>query len=67
MLSTVQLKQFEEEGYLLLSGLIPNETIVQAEQAMWHSMGMEPDDPETWEHIKRPFLTGFYIEDIIMI
>ncbi len=64
MLSTEQLKQFEEEGYLLLSSLIPNETVVQAEQAMWHSMGMEPDDPETWKHFQRPFLTGFYIENM---
>jgi len=62
MLSTAQLNQFEEEGYLLLSGLIPKDTIVQAEQAMWHSMGMDPDDPDTWEHFQRPFLTGFYIQ-----
>ena len=41
MLSTAQLKQFNEKGYLLLSGLIPKETIVKAEKAMWHSMGNE--------------------------
>lgn len=64
MLSTEQLKQFEEEGYLLLSGLIPKETIVQAEQAMWHSMGMDENDSDSWEHFQRPFLTGFYIENM---
>ena len=64
MLSTKQLKQFEEEGYLLLSGLIPKDIIVQAEQAMWHSMGMDADDHDTWEHFQRPFLTGFYIENM---
>lgn len=62
MLSSNKLKQFEEEGYLLLSGLIPKETVIKAEAAMWHLMGMEPDNPDTWEHFQRPFLTGFYMD-----
>ena len=64
MLSTEQLNQFEEKGYLLLSGLIPKETVKKAEQAMWHSMGMDADNPATWEHFKRPFLTGFYFQQM---
>ena len=39
MLSKQQLTQFEEEGYLLLSGLIPQETVVKAEAAMWEALG----------------------------
>ncbi len=64
MLSKEQLKQFEEQGYLLLSGLIPKDIIEKAEQAMWKTMGMEPDDPDSWEHVKRPFLTNFYIQNM---
>ena len=59
MLSKQQLVQFEEEGYLLLSGLIPKETVTKAEEAMWHMMGMDADDPDSWGHFKRPPLAGF--------
>ncbi len=62
MLSTSQLRHFDEQGFLLLSGLIPIDTIKKVEQAMWHSLGMDADAPNTWQHFKRPFLTGFYIE-----
>ena len=64
MLSTEQLKQFDEVGYLLLSDLIPKETVVKAEEAMWHLMGMDAEEPASWEHFKRPHLTGFYIEKL---
>lgn len=64
MLSTEQLKQFDERGYLLISGLIPEEIVSKAEKAMWHTMGMERDDSKTWEEVKRPFLTNFYIENM---
>ena len=47
MLSKQQLAQFEEEGYLLLSGLIPQETVTKAEEAMWNMMGMEADNPDS--------------------
>ena len=62
MLSDQQLAQFEEEGYLLLSGLIPQETVAKAEEAMWNMMGMEADNPDSWGHFKRPGLAGFYME-----
>ncbi|MCY4400993.1 MAG: phytanoyl-CoA dioxygenase family protein [Candidatus Poribacteria bacterium] len=64
MLSTAQIEQFEEEGYLLLSDLISKETIEKAEKAMWHTMGMDADDPNSWEIVQRPFLTNFYIENM---
>ncbi len=62
MLSTEQLKHFEERGYLILSGLIPTGTVQKAEKAMWHCLGMDETDSDTWEEVQRPFLTGFYIE-----
>ena len=62
MLSKQQLAQFEEEGYLILSGLVPQETVTKAEEAMWHMMGMDADNPDSWEHFKRPPLSGFYME-----
>ena len=62
MLSEQQLTQFEEQGYLHLSGLIPQETVTKAEAAMWRMMGMETDNPDSWGHFKRPHLAGFYME-----
>lgn len=64
MLSATQLKHFEERGFLLLSGLIPTETIQKAEQAMWHCLGMDTKNPDSWGEVQRPFLTGFYIEQM---
>ena len=62
MLTEQQLAQFEEEGYLLLSGLIPQETVTKAEKAMWHMMGMDADNPDSWEHSKCLPLSGFYMQ-----
>ena len=62
MLSEQQLTQFEEEGYLLLSGLIPQEIVTKAEAAMWQMMGMEAENPDSWGHFKRQPLAGFYME-----
>lgn len=55
MLSKQQLTQFEEEGYLLLSDLIPEETVTKAEAAMWQLMGMDADAPDPWG----PFGTAY--------
>ncbi|MXV72687.1 phytanoyl-CoA dioxygenase family protein [Candidatus Poribacteria bacterium] len=49
MLTEHQLAQFEEEGYLLFSGLIPQETVTKAREAMWHMMRMDADNPSSWE------------------
>ena len=64
MLFTEHLEQFDREGYLLLSDLIPNDIIDQAEKAMWQTMGMEADEPGSWDSVKRPFLSNFYIENM---
>ena len=62
MLSEQQLTQFEEIGYLLLPGLIPQETVTKAAAAMWRMMGMDAENPDSWGHFKRPHLAGFYME-----
>lgn len=62
MLSEQQLSQFEEQGYLLLSGLIPQAVVSKAAAAMWQMMGMDAADPGSWVRVKRPKLAGFYVE-----
>jgi len=52
-LSTAQVQQYREEGYLLVSGLIPKEIAVKAEAAMWDAIGVSPDDPESWKAVSR--------------
>ena len=64
MLSERQLAQFEEQGYLLLSGLISQDIVTTAREAMWKMMGMDAEDPETWERFERPPLAGFYLEKL---
>ena len=48
VLTKEQINQFEEEGYLVASGLIPDDVAERAEAAMWRLMEMDSDDPETW-------------------
>ena len=48
MLSQEQLAQYDRDGYVLVSGLIPEETIANAEAAMWSVLGMDRDDPASW-------------------
>ena len=50
VLTKKQHLQFEEEGYLLTSGLIPNHISERAEKAMWRLMEMDPNDSTTWGH-----------------
>ena len=48
MLSSEQLAQYGQDGYLLVSGLIPEETLANAEATMWSVLGMDRDDPTSW-------------------
>ena len=47
-LSQTQLETYARDGYILLSGLIPEDTATAAEQAMWDCMQARPDDRATW-------------------
>jgi len=48
MLTQEQLAQYRLDGYVLVSGLISEETIANAEAAMWFTLGMNRDDPTSW-------------------
>ncbi len=47
-LSQAQIREYVETGYLLVSGLIPEDVSARAEDAMWRNLDMDPDDPTTW-------------------
>ena len=48
MLTAEQQDSYETNGYLLISGLIPDEIAERAEAAMWRCIGADPADPSTW-------------------
>lgn len=47
-LTQAQIDAYHEDGYLLVSGLIPDDVSAKAEAAMWKLMEMDADDPSTW-------------------
>ena len=47
-LSADQVRQYRRDGYLLVTGLIPEDVVRGAEAAMWQSLGADPGAPETW-------------------
>jgi hypothetical protein len=49
ILTEEQIQQFQDEGFLLVSGLIPAEVAERAEATMWAAVGADPNDPATWE------------------
>ena len=54
VLSPQQTQQYCEDNYLLVSGLIPDAIAERAEAAMWRWMGLQPDDPASWENVQSP-------------
>jgi hypothetical protein len=49
ILTPEQIRQFDDNGFVLVSGLIPEEVAARAEATMWAAMDANPDDPATWE------------------
>jgi Phytanoyl-CoA dioxygenase (PhyH) len=47
-LTAEQREQYARDGFLLVSGLIPNAISAAAEAAMWDVVGVSPDDPASW-------------------
>jgi hypothetical protein len=43
-----QLDAYARDGYILLSGLIPDDIAAAAAGTLWEGMGAQPDNPETW-------------------
>ena len=52
VLSRQQTQKYCENNYLLVSGLIPDAIAERAEAAMWQWMGLQPDNPESWENVQ---------------
>ena len=48
MLTEEQRRAFDEQGFLLVSGLIPRQIAVAAEAAVWRDLGLDPNDPASW-------------------
>src|SRR4051794_11982871 len=51
ILSDDQAQRYQDQSYLLVSGLIPDEVAERAEAAMWRLLGADPDDRGTGEGV----------------
>jgi hypothetical protein len=72
VLTQTQIASYLDQGYLLVSDLIPAEQVRRAEQAMWRCMGLAPDEPAAWPGdfsghagYPDPDLTAVYTEDLL--
>lgn len=43
-----QLDAYARNGYILVSGLIPDDISIAAAETIWDGMQARPDNPETW-------------------
>jgi hypothetical protein len=50
-LSEAQVQRYHREGYLLVSGLIPDELVSRTERAIWKSLRADSQAPETWANL----------------
>ena len=48
-LTIEQEQEYREQGYLLVSGLIPEAVAAEAAAAMWRVLEADPGDPASWE------------------
>jgi hypothetical protein len=46
-----QARQYENEGYVLLSGLIGPEIAAAAAASLWKGLGADPNDRSTWANV----------------
>jgi hypothetical protein len=53
MLTEEQVQSYQDDGFLLVSGLIPPSIAASAEATMWRVLGVSPDDPGTWASLPR--------------
>lgn len=51
MLSDEQMARYEQDGYVLVSGLLSDDVMDRAEVAMWRVLEMDRDDSSTWTRI----------------
>ena len=65
ILTGAQKAAFERDGFLLVSGLIPDDVAARAEAAMWESLGASPTDPQSW--VGKPVAGGHSHPDIVAV
>lgn len=71
VLSREQIRQYVENGYLLVSGLIADSVAARAEEAMWGHLGMDPEDDTTWtapgeySHHDDPIMLALYTPEFL--
>ncbi len=53
VLGAEQQEQFETDGYLVASGLIPDDVSSRAEAFMWELMGMDRTHPDSWTNLPK--------------
>jgi hypothetical protein len=71
-LTEEQKRRYEEQGFLLVSGLIPAEVAENAAAALWRHLGADPGDPDSWARISPthaafddPALLACYTPDVL--
>ena len=71
ILSDKQVGRYFQDGYLLVSGLIPDQVSAKAEGKMWQELGFNSDDPKSWEgaesvfHSNNADLIACYTDDFL--
>jgi ectoine hydroxylase-related dioxygenase (phytanoyl-CoA dioxygenase family) len=60
VLSAEDLAFWEEHGYVILRGAVSKEQARATEQAVWESLGMDPNNPATW--YEKPIGKGIMME-----
>jgi hypothetical protein len=67
-----QIAEYERDGYLLVSGLIPDDVASRAEALMWNALGVTPDDPSKWSpppqpagRLEQPEFVGLYTREFL--
>ncbi len=71
-LTQEQIHHYETQGYLLVSGLIPDTTAANAEAAMWREMNATLEDRASWSNarnaarvLENPGLLACFTPDFI--
>lgn len=54
VLSPEHIESYREDGYTVVSNLIPEEIIDRAVASLWTRLGMDPDKPDSWKQPPPP-------------
>jgi phytanoyl-CoA dioxygenase PhyH len=72
LLTEDEVRSYQAQGYLLVSGLIPPDVAAAAQAALWKVLGAHPEDPASWAGIgaghrseAEPALLACYTLDLL--